>query len=115
MAQKTFVVLADDVDGSEASQTISFSFQGVSYEIDLNEDHALAFKESFSDWISSARRLNPGRGAKARQAGASSRAGAAGGGRDLNEVRRWLRSNGHEVADRGRIAQTLLEQYDKAH
>jgi len=36
-------------------------------------------------------------------------------GRDLGEVRAWLRSNGHKVADRGRVSQTLLEEYDKAH
>jgi len=35
--------------------------------------------------------------------------------RDLGEVRSWLRSNGHKVADRGRVSQTLLEEYDKAH
>jgi len=36
-------------------------------------------------------------------------------GYDLSEVRAWLRSNGHKVADRGRVSQTLLEEYDKAH
>jgi len=36
-------------------------------------------------------------------------------GYDLSEVRTWLRSNGHKVADRGRVSQTLLEEYDKAH
>jgi len=35
--------------------------------------------------------------------------------RDLGEVRSWLRSKGHKVADRGRVSQTLLEEYDKAH
>jgi len=35
--------------------------------------------------------------------------------RDLGEVRSWLRSNGHRVADRGRVSETLLEEYDKAH
>jgi len=36
-------------------------------------------------------------------------------GYDLSEVRAWLRSNGHKVADYGRIPQALLEEYDKAH
>lgn len=113
MAQKTQVVLTDDVDGTEATQTITFAFQGVSYEIDLNDDHASALEESFSDWISSARRINEPRGGKTRRASAG--ASAPGGGRDLNDVRSWLRSNGHEVADRGRVSQALLEEYDKAH
>jgi len=113
MAQKTQVVLTDDIDGSEATQTLTFAFQGVSYEIDLNEDHAKALEESFHDWINSARKVTGSRGAKPRRSGVS--ASTPGGGRDLNEVRAWLRSNGHEVADRGRVSQTLLEEYDKAH
>jgi len=113
MAQKTQVVLTDDIDGTEATQTVTFAFQGVSYEIDLNDDHASALEESFHDWIGSARKVTGSRGAKPRRSGVS--AGASGGGRDLNEVRAWLRSNGHEVADRGRVSQTLLEEYDKAH
>lgn len=116
MAQRTQVVLTDDVDGSEATQTISFAFQGVSYEIDLNDDHASALEESFSDWISSARKVGPGRSGKTRRTvSAASSEGSAGGGKDPNEVRSWLRSNGHVVADRGRISATLLEEYDKAH
>lgn len=113
MAQKTQVVLTDDIDGSEATQTLTFAFQGVSYEIDLNDDHASALEESFHDWINSARKVAGSRGTKPRRS--SDGAGAPGGGRDLNEVRAWLRSNGHEVADRGRVSQTLLEEYDKAH
>jgi len=113
MAQKTQVVLTDDIDGSEATQTLTFAFQGVSYEIDLNDDHASALEESFHDWIESARKVTGSRGTKPRRSSVTT--GASGGGRDLNEVRAWLRSNGHEVADRGRVSQTLLEEYDKAH
>jgi len=113
MAQKMQVVLTDDIDGSEATQTVTFSFQGVSYEIDLNDDHASALEESFHDWINSARKLTGSRGPKARRTSVST--GGTGGGRDLNEVRTWLRAHGHEVADRGRVSQTLLEEYDKAH
>jgi len=113
MARKTQVVLTDDIDGSEATQTLTFAFQGVSYEIDLNDDHASALEESFHDWIESARKVTSSQSTKPRRSGVS--AGASGGGRDLNEVRVWLRSNGHEVADRGRVSQTLLEEYDEAH
>jgi len=113
MAQKKQVVLTDDIDGSEATQTLTFAFQGVSYEIDLNDDHASALEESFHDWIGSARKVTGSRGAKPRRSSVS--AGASGSGRDLNEVRTWLRSNGHKVAERGRVSQTLLEEYDKGH
>ena len=117
MAQKTQVVLTDDIDGSEATQTITFAYQGVNYEIDLNDDHAAALEESFHDWIQAARKVNARAGAtKGTSNTRSSSPRTAGSNeRDMNAVRAWLRENGHEVSDRGRVAQKLLDAYDAAH
>ncbi len=35
MVQKTTVQLVDDLDGSEAQETVSFGLDGTAYEIDL--------------------------------------------------------------------------------
>jgi len=35
MAQKTIVILTDDIDGGDANRTVTFSLDGTSYEIDL--------------------------------------------------------------------------------
>lgn len=35
MAQRVEIVLEDDIDGSVADETVEFSFDGSSYEIDL--------------------------------------------------------------------------------
>ena len=56
MAQKTQVILVDDVDGSEANQTVTFALDGVSYEIDLNDEHAAALRESLEEGVGKARR-----------------------------------------------------------
>ena len=40
MAQKIQVLMVDDIDGSEGSETVTFGVDGVNYEIDLNEKHA---------------------------------------------------------------------------
>ena len=40
MAQKVQVVLVDDLDGGTADETVTFSLDGVSYEIDLTHDNA---------------------------------------------------------------------------
>lgn len=114
MAQKTQVTLVDDLDGSDATQTVTFAFQGASYEIDLNDQHFSSIEESFAEWIGSARKTTASRGA------ASSRASAtrSGGGTkraDLDDVRAWARNNGHTVADRGRVKQSVLDAYDAAH
>jgi len=107
------VLLTDDIDGSEATQTLTFTFQGVSYEIDLNDDHAMALEESFHDWTSSAREVTGPHRTKPRYSGVD--VGSPVVGRDLAEIRAWLRASGHKVAERGRVSQTLLAAYDKAH
>jgi hypothetical protein len=40
MAQKVQVMLVDDVDGSEASESVSFGSDGTTYELDLSEKNA---------------------------------------------------------------------------
>lgn len=40
MAQRVHIVLEDDIDGSQAAETVSFALDGVSYEMDLSEENA---------------------------------------------------------------------------
>lgn len=39
MAQKVIVTLVDDIDGTEAVETVKWSLDGVDYEIDLSDDN----------------------------------------------------------------------------
>ena len=48
MAQKVQVLLVDDLDGSEASSTISFGLDGTDYEIDLNASHAAELRAALA-------------------------------------------------------------------
>lgn len=41
------MLLGDDIDGSEATETLSFALDGSDYEIDVNEGHA---KERREPW-----------------------------------------------------------------
>lgn len=108
MAQRTMIQLIDDIDGSEAVETITFALDGVSYEIDLNEENSEQLRADFASWVGAARRS----GGRARR-GTAPRAART--GRDLNAVREWARENGYEVSDRGRVAARVLEAYDAAH
>ena len=58
MAQKVLVQFVDDLDGSvgEDVSTVSFSLDGVSYEIDLREVNANKLRKSLQDFVESARR-----------------------------------------------------------
>ena len=117
MAQKVQVILVDDIDGGSADETISFSLDGVSYEIDLSTKNAAAFRDRMANYVGTARRVggraSAGRGAATRRravAGSTSTAGNR-----TSEIRAWARKNGHKVNERGRIAASLVEAYDKAH
>ena len=57
MARKTQVILTDDIDGSEATGTVSFGLDGVAYEIDLNDDNAQRMRDQLGEWASKARRV----------------------------------------------------------
>lgn len=108
MAQRVQVLLVDDIDGAAAAETVSFSLDGVSYEIDLTAAHAKKLRDDMATWVGHARRSG---GRK------SSRKAAAGGARrgDLSAVREWARNSGHKVSDRGRVSAEVLAAYDKAN
>ncbi|GAA1891473.1 histone-like nucleoid-structuring protein Lsr2 [Lapillicoccus jejuensis] len=113
MAQRVQVVLEDDVDGGEASETVLFGLDGVNYEIDLNDDNAGKLRDALATWVGHARRSGGAR--KAAGGRKTSSAGSSPKRTDLSEVREWARSNGYEVSDRGRVSAQVQEAYDKAH
>ena len=110
MAQKVQVILVDDLDGGSADETVSFSLDGVAYEIDLSDKNAAAVRDSLGQYVGLARRVG-GRAAAGR--GSSRRRG--GGDNRTAQIREWARANGHQVNERGRIPATVVEAYDKAH
>ncbi len=109
MAQKVTIVLLDDLDGSEADETVQFGVDGKHYEIDLNEKNAQKLRDALAPWVGHARRAEGG----STRRRSSSR--AASGASNLKEVREWARANGHQVSDRGRVSAAVQEAYDAAH
>ncbi len=111
MAQKVHIVLEDDLDGGDASETVAFGLDGTSYEIDLNEDNAASLRETLASYIGHARKVTGSRRTARKATGAAS----TNGGPSARDVREWARSAGHEVPDRGRIPADVREAYDAAH
>lgn len=62
MAQKVNIILVDDLDGSEAEETVTFGLDGSQYEIDLNSKNAEAMREALAPFVDSARRVAARRG-----------------------------------------------------
>ncbi len=108
MAQKVNIVLVDDLDGSEAAETVSFGLDGASYEIDLNDKNARALRDALASYVGHARKAG-GSGRRGR------RSTAANLGPSTKEIRDWARSNGYDVSDRGRVSAEVRQAFDAAH
>ena len=109
MAQKVQVILVDDMDGGAAEETVSFSLDGVSYELDLSKKNAAKLRDSFAQYVASARRVSGrGRGRGRGRAGATR-------GTDTSAIRQWARDQGLKVSDRGRVPADILAKYEAAH
>jgi hypothetical protein len=108
MAQKVQVLLVDDLDGGEASETVSFSLDGTTYEIDLSADNAGKLRKDFQSYIDHARKGGGGGGRRRRA--------RTGPGRERSaEIRAWARQRGHKVSERGRIPATIIAEYEASH
>ena len=113
MAQITQVTLVDDLDGGEAAESVTFSLDGKTYEIDLSEKHATALRDAFAPFIGGARRA--GNAAKVGAQQRMSTVRSTGSVRSHGEtaaIREWANTNGLEVSTRGRISSTVLEAYE---
>ena len=91
MAKKTVVTYIDDVDGTEASETIQFGIDGKLHEIDLSDANAEELRSLLSPWIEQGRRVSNRPAPRSR------------GKKDYDpaKVRDWARSHGLRVGDRG--------------
>jgi uncharacterized membrane protein len=111
MAQKVHIILEDDLDGSEATETVSFGLDGTSYEIDLNDENATALREALATYVGHGRKVSGTRRA-ARRTAAN---GSGDSGYSAKEIREWARGNGHDVPERGRIPADVREAFEAAH
>jgi Lsr2 len=108
MVKKVTVALVDDLDGkSPADETVRFSLDDVSYEIDLSAQHAEKMRKDLTAWIHASRRV-AGRQRR------STRTGSARETEGSSVIREWARRNGHPVSDRGRIPRSVIDAFNSA-
>ncbi len=113
MAQRTQVLLIDDIDGSSADETVIFGLDGTAYEIDLSTPNAELLRKSLAEYVAHSRRPTLGRGFARRRSAAKPVLAAS--KLDAASVRSWARDNGYAVNDRGRVAAEIVEAYRAAH
>src|SRR3978361_1522110 len=105
------VVTTDASAGSPNAETVTFSFDGRSFEIDLSKKGRSALEKALKPYIDAGRAV----GSRPTRAAANGRArGRRSSSVDLAAVRSWAAENGITVSDRGRISSSVLEQYQAA-
>jgi hypothetical protein len=111
MSQKVQVLILDDLhlaadpeSDVPAQETVSFSLDGIDYEIDLTARNATVFREELEPYRSAARKIS-GQKQRRRPAPASP---------DL-KIRAWARDRGYKINDRGRIPGPIRKDYEAAH
>lgn len=113
MAQRVTTTLVCDLhdDDTAGTQTITFSLDGVNYELDVCDVHAGTMREDLARYVGVARRSGGRRGSTR-----GPRRASAGSDRQQSaQVREWARRQGIPVSERGRIPASLLERYQAAH
>lgn len=100
MAQK--VIHIDDLDQSPDAERVRFSLNGTNYTIDLSAENLADLEEKLRPFIEAATEV-----------AATARKAVANPGR-MQKIRAWALDNGHDVASRGRIPQTVIDAYEWA-
>lgn len=113
MAQKVTVSLVDDLDGSEAEETVEFGLDGAFYEIDLSEENAERLRDALAEYVEHARRSGGRKRTGGRVAVAGRAPRTASADREQNQaMREWARKQGMNISDRGRIPKEVAEAYN---
>ncbi|GIH14442.1 histone-like nucleoid-structuring protein Lsr2 [Rugosimonospora africana] len=110
MARKLEVKLLDDIDGSEADETLKFGLDGTNYEIDVNAKHAEQLRASLAKFVLGARRLGRGGITTTRRprAAATNQSDRA----QNQAIRDWAKRRNIQLSGRGRIPRHIAEQYE---
>jgi hypothetical protein len=108
MAQRTVTVLTDDIEGTEIAkggETVVFSIDGTTYEIDLNDKNAKKMREAFQFYVDHGRKKPLSESSVQKKRAAKNR------DYDPKIVRLWAQANDISVPDRGRIPAEVVEKW----
>jgi hypothetical protein len=114
VAREVIEKLVDDVDGTEAVETVPFAIDGASYEIDLSKRNAAALRKALDPYIRAGRRNSRAAAGRRRPTASTKRGTATRRDYDLAQLRELAAANGVEVPSRGRIPQAVVDQYKAA-
>lgn len=103
MARQVITTLVDDIDGSEAAESLTFAMDGVTYEIDLTDVHAKELREVFAPYVQAGRRVS--------RTGVAQTVSASAKKRENEAIRAWATANDWAISERGRIPSNVMDAY----
>src|SRR3954452_5707489 len=109
MAKTLVEVLVDDLDGTEAVESVRLGWNGQWRQLELSERNLGALSKAIDRFWDAGRPVK-GDVAAARRRGA----GTASSGRDPRAIRVWAAENGIAVPARGRIPRDIEDRYNEA-
>jgi hypothetical protein len=109
MAVRKILRLVDDLDGSDAAESVYFILNGTCYQVDLSEENFQRVRDHLKTYLQAAREVDyPVRTEEVPAARAIAGAEGAPTSRD---IRRWAREAGVVVCERGAIPKALIAAY----
>ena len=113
MAKAMVEMLVDDLDGSEAVETVLLGWNGEWRELDLSKRNVAALSRAVDRYWDAGRPVSASGQVKRRRNAVSARSTKT--GRDPKAIRAWAVSNGIDVPARGRIPAAVERQYEDAN
>ncbi|WP_295626482.1 Lsr2 family protein [uncultured Corynebacterium sp.] len=117
MARKEFIQYIDDLDGTplkdDEVKVVRFGYKGRNYHLDLSESNAEKFDELLRPYVE-----------KATLDGAAAASGRPKRGSNPNStkqrernriIRQWAKDRGMDVADRGALPKSIVDEYEASH
>jgi hypothetical protein len=110
MVKSLVEVLVDDLDGTEAVESVMLGWNGQWRRIELSEKNLAALSKAVDRFWEAGRPVTDRGGASRRARGAR----ADKNGRDPKAIRAWAAANGIAVPKRGRIPGDVEKRYNQA-
>jgi hypothetical protein len=114
MAKATVEVMVDDLDGSEAVETVRIGWNGDWRELDLSRKNLSSLSRALDKYWNASRPTTAAGSGRRAGAGASAASRKRNAGRDPKVIRAWAVEQGIAVPARGRIPAVVEQQYRQA-
>jgi nucleoid-associated protein Lsr2 len=112
VAREVIERLIDDLDGSEASETVTFGFDGTTYEIRPEQEERRRVSQDPRAVLQGRQENRSGR--REAQGCAAQPSRRTRPDYDITPLREWAGRNGVAVPARGRIPRAVVDQYKAA-